>query len=168
MDINVVLYTPEIPHNTGAIGRLCVGLDARLHLVEPLGFRLSARQLKRAGLDYWSHVRLSVHAGWDAFLATEAPQRILFASVRGTRSCFDCSFRPGDYLVFGSETAGLPEPFYERYADRLFRIPMPGPRARSINLANAVSVVLYEAYRQIVHARRPAPTAGATGNAEGT
>ena len=146
--MNVVLVHPEIPHNTGAIGRLCVGLDARLHLIKPLGFSLRASALKRAGLDYWDHLRLAVHSDWDAFLAAEAPARLFFASTQGVRSCYDCVFAKDDFLVFGSETTGLPGSFYARYAEHLFRIPMPGAHARSINLANAVAIVLYEAYRQ--------------------
>lgn len=146
--MNVVLVHPEIPHNTGAIGRLCVGLDARLHLIKPLGFSLRASALKRAGLDYWDHLRLAVHPDWDAFLAAEAPARLFFASTQGVKSCYDCVFAKDDFLVFGSETTGLPGSFYTRYAEQLFRIPMPGAHARSINLANAMAIVLYEAYRQ--------------------
>ena len=146
--MNVVLVHPEIPHNTGAIGRLCVGLDARLHLIKPLGFSLRASALKRAGLDYWAHLRLAVHSDWDAFLAAETPARLFFASTQGVPSCYDCVFAKDDFLVFGSETTGLPGSFYTRYAEHLFRIPMPGAHARSINLANAVAIVLYEAYRQ--------------------
>lgn len=149
VDLNVVLMKPEIPHNTGAIGRLCVGLDIRLHLVRPLGFTLYSGRVKRAGLDYWEHVRLSVHDDWEQFLCAEQPQRLFFASTRGTRTHYECRFRQGDYLVFGSESSGLPEAFYEERRDQLYRIPMPGPHARSLNLANAVSVVVYEAYRQL-------------------
>ncbi len=147
--LHLVLIRPEIPHNTGAIGRLCVGLDCALHLIRPLGFRLSEEAIRRAGLDYWPHLRLTVHDSWDAYLETARPARLFFASTRGERSLYDCAFAPGDHLAFGNEGHGLPEPFYERYADRLFRIPMPGPHARSINLANAAAIAAYEAYRQI-------------------
>ncbi len=146
---SIVLVSPEIPHNTGAIGRLCVGLDIPLHLIRPLGFHLDDKSVQRAGLDYWEHLRLTVHDSWDAYLAAERPARLLFLSTHGTRSLYDIAFRPGDALVFGSESAGLPADFYGRYADSLFRIPMPGPHARSINLANAVSIAAYEAYRQV-------------------
>jgi len=149
VDINVVLVEPEIPHNTGAIGRLCVGLGARLHLVEPLGFYIDDAEVRRCGLDYWPHLDLRVHASWDAFLASEQPQDIFFASVRGERDLYECRFRRGGYLVFGSETRGLPMSLRDACRDRLYRIPMPGTHARSINLANAVSIVAYEAYRQI-------------------
>ena len=147
--LHLVLVQPEIPHNTGAIGRLCVGLDCELHLVRPLGFQLSERHLRRAGMDYWPQVRLGLHDTWEAFLARVAPPRLFFLSTRGERSLYACAFRPGDALVFGSEGHGLPEAFYDRYRDRLFRLPMPGAHARSINLANAVSIAAYEVFRQL-------------------
>jgi tRNA (cytidine/uridine-2'-O-)-methyltransferase len=146
--LNVVLLQPEIPHNTGAIGRTCVCVGARLHLVRPLGFSLRQKDLVRAGLDYWPHLDVKVHAGWDAFLDAERPRGLMFASTKGVRSIYDHRFRHGDYVVFGSESAGLPPEFYERYRDDLRVIPMPGPHARSLNLANAASVVIYEAWRQ--------------------
>jgi len=148
--LHIVLVKPEIPHNTGAIGRLCVGLGCHLHLIRPLGFHLSDQYVQRAGLDYWEHLLLTVHDSWDAFLEHAAPPpRLFFLSTRGERSLYACEFRPGDALVFGNEGRGLPPEFYDRYADRLFRIPMPGPHARSINLANGVSIAAYEAYRQL-------------------
>ncbi len=150
MDINIVLFAPEIPQNTGAIGRLCVNLDARLHLIEPLGFQLDATHLRRAGLDYWQHLDLRVHPHWEAFLAAESPERLHVASTKGTRPYYEAEYRLGDYLVFGRETSGLPDSFYERYRNEMTIIPMPGRHARSLNLANAVGIVLYEAYRQIV------------------
>lgn len=157
MNINVVLVAPEIPHNTGAIGRLCVGLDARLHLIRPLGFSLRASHLRRAGLDYWEHIDLHVHSSWEAFLEQAQPERLCFASTRGERSYLDYRFLPGDHLVFGNETSGLPPDFYTRYRDQLFHIPMPGPHARSINLANAAAIVLYEAFRQFQSPTGPPP-----------
>ncbi len=150
MDVHVVLHEPEIPHNTGAIGRTCVSLDVRLHLIQPMGFTLVERNLHRAGLDYWPHVDHRIHRCWEHFLAEEKPGRMLFASTKGRKSYLDCSFAAGDYLVFGGESRGLPAEFYDRYRDNLYRIPMPGPHSRSLNLANAASVVLYEAYRQLV------------------
>ena len=149
MNANIVLVAPEIPHNTGAIARLCVGLGARLHLVRPLGFSLRESQLKRAALDYWDHVDLHVHADWQAFLDADQPAAMFFASTQGKQDLYAQHFTPGCHLVFGNETSGLPESFYTRYADRLFQIPMPGPHARSLNLANAASIVVYEAYRQL-------------------
>jgi tRNA (cytidine/uridine-2'-O-)-methyltransferase len=151
MDLNVVLVEPEIPHNTGAIGRLCVGLGVRLHLVEPLGFWLDDAAVKRCGLDYWEHLDLRRHKSWVRFLDAEHPASLMFISTRGKQSIYTCRFVPGSYLVFGSETRGLPAPLYENYRQRLYRIPMPGVKARSINLANAVAIVAYEAYRQMTY-----------------
>jgi tRNA (cytidine/uridine-2'-O-)-methyltransferase len=148
MPLNIVLVHPEIPHNTGAIGRLCVGLDARLHLIRPLGFVLSDRWIRRAGLDYWEHLALAVHDSWDAFLLAVSPRRLHIASTRGRRAMYACTFEPDDCLVFGNESSGLPPDWYMRYRDDLFHIPMPGAHARSINLANAVAIVAYEAWRQ--------------------
>jgi len=105
--------------------------------------------VKRAGLDYWKHLKLDVHSNWESFLHQEQPDRLFFASTRGAQPYWDFSFQLGDYLVFGNETSGLPEEFYERYKEFLYRIPMPGKHARSHNLANAVSIVAYEAVRQI-------------------
>ena len=147
--MHVVLVHPEIPHNTGAVGRLCVGLGFPLHLVRPLGFALDERRIRRAGLDYWQHLDARPHDNWDAFLETARPSCLFFASTRGTRSLYDCRFAENDALVFGSESVGLPPDFYERYRDALFRIPMPGPHARSLNLSNAVAVSVYEAWRQM-------------------
>ncbi len=148
VSLNIVLVHPEIPHNTGAIGRLCVGLDATLHLVRPLGFALTERQLRRAGLDYWEHVRLKIHDDWASYLRDAAPSALVFCSTRGTRDIYAAEYPAGVHLVFGSESAGLPAPLYREHADQLYRIPMPGPHGRSLNLANAVAVVAYEAYRQ--------------------
>ena len=151
--VHIVLCQPEIPHNTGAIGRVCVGLGWPLHLVRPLGFHLSGHWVKRAGLDYWDHLDVRVHDTWTAFLEAVRPGRLFLMSTRGTRSLYSCVFAPGDALVFGSESRGLPEDFYVQHAERLFRIPMPGEHARSINLANAVSIAAYEAYRQLEASR---------------
>lgn len=149
LPFSIVLVRPEIPHNTGAIGRLCVGLGVKLNLIRPLGFCLDDKSVARAGLDYWPHLEKSVHDTWADYLATERPRRLFFLSTRGTRTLYDCAFEPGDALVFGNEGQGLPPDFYARYADRLFKIPMPGDHARSINLANAVSIAAYECYRQL-------------------
>lgn len=147
--MNIVLVNPEIPHNTGAIGRVCVGLGWRLHLIRPLGFHLDEKNLMRAGLDYWQYLDVTVHDSWDAFLEKEQPNEMFFLSTHGKKSLYDCSFSENSYLLFGSESHGLPKDFYSRYENDLFKIPMPGEHARSINLANAVSIAAYEAYRQI-------------------
>lgn len=149
LPLHIVLVRPEIPHNTGAIGRVCVGIDCALHLIRPLGFHVDDYHLKRAGMDYWQHVHLSIHDTWDAFLETVKPSHLFFLSTRGEKSLYTCSFHPNDALVFGNESAGLPAPFYENYREQLFKIPMPGAQARSINLANAVAITAYEAYRQL-------------------
>ncbi len=146
--LHVVLVAPEIPQNTGNIGRLCVCTGARLHLVRPLGFSLEASRLRRAGLDYWKYLDLAVHDDWADYLHAARPQRMIFASTKARRSLFAVRFQPGDHLVFGNETGGLPPEFYSRYRDRLARLPMPGKHARSLNLANAVAIALYEALRQ--------------------
>lgn len=153
MDIAVVLVAPEIPQNTGAIGRLCVCLGIPLHLIEPLGFNLDESRIRRAGLDYWPHLDLHVHAHWDAFLQDVAPKRLFFLSTKTERSLYSCHFEAGDCLVFGKESSGLPPDFYSRYEDRLFTIPMPGEHARSHNLSNSVSIAAYEAYRQCSRAQ---------------
>lgn len=149
MAINIVLVNPEIPHNTGAIGRLCVGLDARLHLIRPLGFSTDDVSIKRSGLDYWKHLQVTVHKSWTAFLESETPAGMFFMSTKGKRDLYDISFTDNPYLVFGNESSGLPPEIYKEYKDTLFRIPMPGRYARSINLANAVSIAAYETYRQM-------------------
>ena len=152
MPFNIVLVAPEIPQNTGTIGRLCVCLDARLHLVKPLGFLLDEASVRRAGLDYWQYVDLTVHESWAAFLAAEQPARLWLTSTKGQRTYLEAEFHEGDYLVFGQETAGLPPEFHARYSEQMITIPMPGRHARSLNLANAVAIVVYEGYRQL-HAR---------------
>lgn len=149
MDFSVVLVRPEIPHNTGAIGRLCVGLGIPLHLVRPLGFRLDDRSIQRAGLDYWKSLDVAIHDTWEEYLSAARPARLLMLSTHGERSLYECAFRKGDALVFGNESSGLPEEMYERYRESLFRIPMPGEHARSINLANSVAIAAYECLRQL-------------------
>ena len=149
MKLNLVLLQPEIPHNTGAIGRLCVGLDAILHLVKPLGFSLDDAYVKRCGLDYWQHLNLKIHETWEEFKKSEQPEDICFVSTKGNSTIYDYNFTTDTYLVFGNETRGLPSEFYNEYDEHLYSIPMPGSHARSINLANAASIAAYEAFRQI-------------------
>jgi len=146
---HIVLLKPEIPHNTGAIGRLCVGLGCPLHLIRPLGFHITDEYVRRAGLDYWEFLELTVHNTWEEFLLRVNPSGIHFLSTKGKKSIYACRFQRGDALIFGSESKGLPPEMYPQYADDLFQIPMPGEHARSINLANAVSIAAYEAYRQL-------------------
>jgi len=148
LNLNIVLFKPEIPQNTGSIGRLCVNLGATLHLIKPLGFSIDEKQVKRAGLDYWKHLDLHMHETWEAFLATETPESLMFASTKGKHDYFDWKFTNGAYVVFGQESAGLPPDFYQIYEDSLYSIPMPGAQFRSLNIANSVAVVAYECLRQ--------------------
>lgn len=145
---NIVLFSPEIPQNTGTIGRLAVSTNSKLHLIEPLGFSLEDKYLKRAGLDYWEYLAPSIYPDWETFIKKNQPKRMFFISTHGEKEFFDMEFQEGDYLVFGRESAGLPEEFHQRYKDDFCRIPMPGEFNRSLNLANAASIVLYEALRQ--------------------
>ncbi len=145
---NIVLVHPEIPPNTGNVIRLAANTGCTLHLIEPLGFSLDDRQLRRAGLDYHEYAELRVHASWDALLAREAPDPArLFAFTTHANAGFaQARFQPGDWLVFGAETSGLPPAVRERIAQRL-RLPMR-PGQRSLNLSNAVAVAVFEAWRQ--------------------
>lgn len=145
---DIVLVAPEIPQNTGTIGRLCVCTDARLHLIRPLGFSLDESRIRRAGLDYWKYLSIQVYSDWEEFITIQKPGRMIIASTKGPKSIYDVRYVPGDFLVFGNESAGLPPEMYARYSESLYTIPMPGKHARSHNLANAVSIVLYEALRQ--------------------
>ncbi len=147
---HVVLVSPEIPPNTGNVIRLCANTGATLHLIEPLGFALDDARLRRAGLDYHEYAQLRVHASWDAFVATEAPdpQRLFALTTKAVRAPHEVAFEPGDWLVFGAETSGLPVAVRDRFdADRCLRLPMR-PGQRSLNLSNAVAVVVFEAWRQ--------------------
>jgi len=146
--MHVVLVEPEIPQNTGSVARLCAATATPLHLVGKLGFSLEDRYLKRAGLDYWPFVDLSVHASWTAFGTARAPGRLIAFSSHGEQSYTRVAYRDDDLLVFGGETRGLPEALRPELAP-LYQIPMPGTGVRSLNLANAVSIVLYEALRQL-------------------
>ena len=146
--LNIVLVNPEIPQNTGNIARTCAATGAMLHLVEPLGFSLSDKYLKRAGLAYWHLMESRTYPGLEAFLAAHPGARMHFASTKAPRGYHQAEYRDGDFLVFGCETRGLPENLLEKVYDRCIRIPMR-PEARSLNLSNAVAVVLYEGLRQL-------------------
>lgn len=146
---NVVLIEPEIPPNTGNIARLCLATKSRLHLVEPLGFSVDDRRLRRAGMDYWHQVDLQYWKSLAEFeTATQPPVRRFLLTTKSERRYWDAKFREGDYLVFGRETKGLPEYFLLAHADNCLTIPM-APEARSLNLATAVAVVLFEGVRQL-------------------
>jgi len=147
--VHVVLVAPEIPPNTGSIGRLCVATGTPLHLVEPLGFAIDDRQLRRAGLDYWPHVELHRWATWESFLAGRPPGRLLCFATRAPRSYTSLAYRADDLLVFGGESRGLPDAIRAAYADDTYGIPIASPHVRSLNLATAVAVVLFEGLRQL-------------------
>ena len=147
MAIQVALIQPQIPPNTGNIARLCAATDTPLHLIEPLGFSIDDAQVRRAGLDYWDRVDLWVHPDWFAFRDAMNRSRCLYFSAKAKRSYLEAPYRANSCLVFGSETEGMPLRILEKHPDQCFTIPMTGS-VRSLNLANAVSIVLYEALRQ--------------------
>jgi len=145
---HIILHQPEIPQNTGSIGRLCVNNGAKLHLVHPLGFEVSDYYLRRAGLDYWEKLAPIHYTDWQDFLARNPAKRLWFFSTKGDRRHTQVQWEYGDGLVFGRETRGLPEEILQAYPDRLVRIPMLGGFHRSLNLAQAAAIGLYEALRQ--------------------
>ncbi len=146
--MHVVLVEPQIPPNTGNIARLCAATKLPLHLVGSLGFRITDSQVKRAGLDYWEYVQIERHGSLEQFLKGVQSTRLFFFSTKGKRAYVQARFQEGDFLVFGCETKGLPAWVLERYSDRVWRIPIRHPEVRSLNLSNAVSIVVYEALRQ--------------------
>jgi tRNA (cytidine/uridine-2'-O-)-methyltransferase len=156
MALHVVLIEPQIPPNTGNIARLCAATDTPLHLIEPLGFSIDDRHVRRAGLDYWDKVDLWVHSGWREFREAIARERCLYFSANAARDLREARFRSNSCLVFGNETDGLPARILEKHPRHCFRIPMRG-QVRSLNLANAVSVVLYEGLRRLGVSVPPAP-----------
>lgn len=147
--LNIVLHEPEIPPNTGNIARLCAATGTRLHLIEPLGFQLTSKAMRRAGLDYWESVDVTRHLNFDAFMAAETPERFFMMTTSAPCNYTDAEFQAGDYFIYGSEGKGLPMELIERYADRGLNIPMRLDLVRSLNLSNCASIVLYEALRQI-------------------
>lgn len=150
--LNIVLFEPEIPPNTGNIIRLCANTGFQLHLIEPLGFAWDDKRLRRAGLDYHEYTALKKHANYAAFLASEAPQRLFALTTKGTPAHSAVSYQKGDYLLFGPESRGLPAEILNALpAEQKIRIPMMA-ESRSMNLSNAVSVVVYEAWRQLDYA----------------
>ena len=144
--MNIVLVEPEIPHTTGAIGRLALATGSTLHLVKPLGFSLDEKSVRRAGLDYWKDVDLKVWENFDELIAANPEARIWFLSTKAKKSAWNVEFQQNDYLVFGPETRGLPEEWLD---NRAIRIAMKQGSTRSLNLATSVAIVLYEAHRQV-------------------
>lgn len=154
---NIVLVHPEIPHNTGAAGRLSLATGSTLHLVEPLGFSLEEKHIRRVGLDYWKDVDLKVWTSWEALSAEidESQKTPHFCTTKTERGLWDVTFEKGDWLIFGCETKGLPAKIREQNAPHLLRIPMLADSTRSLNLSTAIAIVLYEAERQIHEIPRP-------------
>jgi len=149
MGLNIVLIEPEIPNNTGNIGRLSLASGSTLHLVKPFGFELTDARVKRAGLDYWQHVDIKIYENVDDFFATHSTKKMVFFSSHGTKSVWDIDFEDGMFLVFGKESVGLSEEILQANLDALYKIPILSPHIRSLNVANAVSVVVYEGLRQL-------------------
>ena len=145
--INIVLYEPEIPANTGNIGRTCVATGTKLHLIEPLGFSLSEKALKRAGMDYWSQLEVERYVNYEDFLQRNPGAKIYMATTKAKKIYSEASYEPDCYIMFGKESAGIPEEILVEHPEECVRIPMIG-ETRSLNLSNSVAIVLYEALRQ--------------------
>ena len=145
--LNIVLHEPEIPSNTGNIGRTCVASGTALHLIHPLGFALSEHNLKRAGMDYWKRLNVSEYGSYRDFLGKNPGARIWYATTKGRKTYAEAEFRDGEFIMFGKESAGIPEEILIEHPERCIRIPMLAEE-RSLNLANSVAIVLYEALRQ--------------------
>ena len=148
--MDIVLIEPQIPQNTGSIARTCAATQTPLHLVGRLGFDLSEKAVRRAGLDYWPHVPLSRHSGWEAYLEARRPRKVWLFSAHGTRLYVDADFHDQDALVFGKETKGLGAPFLSQFPpEQILVIPIVSQHVRSLNLSNSVAIALYEARRQM-------------------
>ena len=145
--LNIILHEPEIPGNTGNIGRTCVATGTRLHLIEPLGFRLNDKTIKRAGMDYWDQLDVTRYDDWNDFLERNPGAKIYFATTKGKHVYSDVTFEPDCFIMFGKESAGIPEDILVNNQETCVRIPMIGD-IRSLNLSNSVAIVLYEALRQ--------------------
>ncbi|NME82208.1 tRNA (cytidine(34)-2'-O)-methyltransferase [Clostridium sp. SM-530-WT-3G] len=148
MNLNIVLYQPEIPQNTGNIARTCVLTDSKLHLIKPLGFDIDEKHVRRAGLDYWDQLNLEIHESYEDFLNKYGSERIFLATTHEKGTHYDeIEFQEGDFIMFGRETCGVPEDVHERHSG--LRVPMIKSSTRSLNLSNTVAIVAYEALRQL-------------------
>ena len=145
--MNIVLHQPEIPANTGNIGRTCVATDTKLHLIEPLGFRLNEKEIKRAGMDYWEHLDVTRYVNFEEFIEKNPNAKIWMATTKAKHVYTDVSYGPDDFIMFGKESAGIPEEILVEHEETCIRIPML-EKIRSLNLSNSVAIVLYEALRQ--------------------
>lgn len=149
MNLNIVLFQPEIPQNTGNIGRTCVLTNCKLHLIKPLGFSLEEKEIKRAGLDYWPLLDIEVHESYEALREKYKEGTFYFCTTKGEKFYSDVSFKEGDFLVFGRESKGLPDYIRNDNIDTLIRVPMINTTTRSLNLSNTVAIIAYEGLRQL-------------------
>ena len=149
MALNIVLFEPEIPNNTGNIGRLSLASGCNLHLVKPFGFELNDTRLKRAGLDYWKHISLKLYDSIDEFYSLNMGKKMVYFSAKGTKTFWSIDFQDDLFLIFGRESSGLPQSITDEKSHELYKIPLFSDHIRSINLANAVSVVVYEGIRKL-------------------
>ncbi|MEG0308229.1 MAG: tRNA (cytidine(34)-2'-O)-methyltransferase [Clostridium sp.] len=149
MNLNIVLFQPEIPQNTGNIGRTCVLTDCKLHLIKPLGFDIGEKAVKRAGLDYWPQVQIEIHESYEDLREKYKDGTFYFCSTKGDKYYHEASYKEGDFLVFGRESKGLPEYIREENKETLIKVPMVDTTTRSLNLSNTVSIIVYEGLRQI-------------------
>lgn len=149
MPLNIVLFEPEIPNNTGNIGRLALASNSNLHLVKPFGFELDDKRLKRAGLDYWPHISLFIYESIEDFYAKQKDKNIVYFSSHGEKNHWTIDYEDNMFLVFGKESTGLPREIIHACADKLYKIPLYSPHIRSLNLANAVSIVVYEGLKHL-------------------
>jgi tRNA (cytidine/uridine-2'-O-)-methyltransferase len=149
MPLNIVLIEPEIPNNTGNIGRLALASGSNLHLVKPFGFEIDDTRLKRAGLDYWQHLNVTYYDNIDHFFSVNKNAKMAFLSSHGTQEYYDISFEDNMFLVFGKESVGLPKNILKDYPESMFKIPLFSEHVRSLNLANSVSIIVYEGLKQL-------------------
>ncbi|OPJ54678.1 tRNA (uridine(34)/cytosine(34)/5-carboxymethylaminomethyluridine(34)-2'-O)-methyltransferase TrmL [Clostridium oryzae] len=149
MNLNIVLFQPEIPQNTGNIARTCVLTDCELHLIKPLGFSLDEKQVRRAGLDYWPYLKLQVYESYEELREKYKDGTFYFSTTKGKKNYTDVKFKENDFIVFGRESCGLPDYIREENKENLIRVPMLSTSTRSLNLSNTVAVVAYEALRQL-------------------
>lgn len=149
MPLNIVLIEPEIPNNTGNIGRLALASGSHLHLVKPFGFEISDTRLKRAGLDYWQHLSITYYNNIDEFFEINKKQNMVFLTSHGTKNHWDIPFENNMFIIFGKESIGLPKALLEKHSDKLYKIPLYSKHVRSLNLANAVSIVIYDGLKYL-------------------
>jgi tRNA (cytidine/uridine-2'-O-)-methyltransferase len=149
MGFNIVLFEPEIPNNTGNIGRLSLASGSKLHLVKPFGFELDDKRVKRAGLDYWQHLDLTVYESMEEFFSINEDREFAFFSSHGSKDYCSIDYRDEMFLIFGKESVGLPKDLMDQHTSRVFNIPLYSPYIRSLNLANAVGIVVYEGLRSL-------------------